>query len=93
MLFRSGSRAEERTEAARPASRVESLTGREIELLRLLHAGLSNQKLADALLLSVPTIKWHLHNVYEKLGVHDRPSAQLAIRRLQLADGGGPGQC
>ena len=59
-----------------PAERtVDALTSREIELLRLLHAGLSNQKLADALLVSVPTIKWHLHNVYSKLGVGSRGAA------------------
>lgn len=54
---------------------VDALTSREIELLRLLHAGLSNQKLADALLVSVPTVKWHLHNVYSKLGVGSRGAA------------------
>lgn len=61
---------------------VDALTSREIELLRLLHAGLSNQKLANALLVSVPTIKWHLHNVYSKLGVGSRGAAVAhAIKR------------
>lgn len=78
------SRAEEPAEAARPAHPIESLTGREIELLRLLHAGLSNQKLADTLLLSVPTIKWHLHNVYEKLGVGSRGAAVAAAIQMGL---------
>lgn len=77
-------RAEE-TASARPATdEVESLTGREIELLRLLHSGLNNQKLADALLVSVPTIKWHLHNVYSKLGVGSRGAAVAAALRLSL---------
>jgi ATP/maltotriose-dependent transcriptional regulator MalT len=69
---------------AAPAEAADSLTAREIELLRLLHAGLSNQKLADALLLSVPTIKWHLHNVYEKLGVGSRGAAVAAAVRRGL---------
>lgn len=63
---------------------VEALTAREIELLRLLHAGLTNQKLADALLVSVPTIKWHLHNVYSKLGVGNRGAALATALRLGL---------
>lgn len=63
---------------------VESLTSREIELLRLLQAGLTNQKMADALLVSVPTIKWHLHNIYSKLAVGSRGAAVAAAVRLAL---------
>ena len=71
-----------------PAERtVEALTPREIELLRLLHAGLSNQELADALLLSVPTIKWHLHNVYSKLGVGSRGAAVAHAIKSGLVSG------
>lgn len=79
-----GSRSEEPAEAARSSSSIEPLTGREIELLRLLHAGLSNQKLADTLLVSVPTIKWHLHNVYEKLGVGSRGAAVATAVQMGL---------
>ena len=68
-------------------------TTREREILFLVSRGLSTKRIAQTLRISPETAKWHTRNVYEKLGVHDRPSAQLAIRRLQLADGGGPGQC
>lgn len=69
------------------AGTVEALTSREIELLRLLHAGLSNQKLADALLVSVPTVKWHLHNVYSKLGVGSRGAAVAYAIKSGLIQG------
>lgn len=64
-------------------------TTREREILFLVSRGLSTKRIAQTLRISPETAKWHTRNVYEKLGVHDRPSAQLAIRRLQLADGGG----
>ena len=66
------------------AEPIETLTTREVELLRLLNAGLTNQKLADALLVSVPTVKWHLHNVYSKLGVGSRGAALAAAIRMGL---------
>ena len=67
---------------------ADALTAREIELLRLLHAGLRNQQLADTLLVSVPTIKWHLHNVYEKLGVGSRGAAVARAIQRGLIRGG-----
>ncbi|WP_022975973.1 LuxR C-terminal-related transcriptional regulator [Nevskia ramosa] len=63
-------------------------TTREREILFLVGRGLSTKRIAQTLRISPETAKWHTRNVYEKLGVHDRPSAQLAIRRLQLSDGG-----
>lgn len=79
--------AEDAPAVASPPSLVEPLTAREIELIRLLHAGLTNRKLADALLVSVPTVKWHLHNVYSKLGVGNRGAAlATALRMGLLAD-------
>ena len=54
---------------------VDALTRREIKLLRLLQSGMDNRRLAEALLLSESTIKWHLHNVYSKLGVRSRGEA------------------
>jgi len=77
-------RAEDAIAASQAASIVEPLTSREIELLRLLHAGLTNHELADALLVSVPTIKWHLHNVYSKLHVSSRGAAVATATRAGL---------
>lgn len=62
----------------------ESPTTREIEILALVEAGLSNQQLADRLAVSVATVKWHLHNLYAKLGVSSRSAALARARALNL---------
>ena len=59
-------------------------TSRELQLLALLEEGLSNEQVADRLCLSVPTVKWHLHNLYVKLGVRSRSAALARARTLQL---------
>ncbi len=51
------------------------LTAREVEVLRLLAAGHSNQDIADALFLSVGTVKVHITHVLAKLGVKSRSAA------------------
>ncbi len=53
----------------------EALSPRESEILRLVCQGLSNQEIARQLVLSVGTVKFHIHNIYGKLGVRDRPQA------------------
>lgn len=53
------------------------LTGREIEILKLLSAGLSNREIAFALDLADGTVKNHVSNVLAKLGVRDRTRAVL----------------
>jgi len=62
----------------------EHLTERELELLRLLAAGLSNEEIAARLFISVTTAKWHVRNVFDKLGVHSRTQAAARARELQL---------
>jgi LuxR family maltose regulon positive regulatory protein len=59
-------------------------TARELELLTLVEAGLSNQQLADRLSVSVATVKWHLYNLYAKLGVSSRSAALSRARALNL---------
>lgn len=65
-------------------------TTREREILFLLARDISTKRIAQTLRISPETAKWHTRNIYEKLGVHDRASAQLAVRRLQLS--GEPGR-
>lgn len=52
------------------------LTGREMEISVLLKDGIHTQEVADRLFISVHTLRTHLKNIYEKMGVHTR--AQLA---------------
>jgi LuxR family maltose regulon positive regulatory protein len=54
---------------------IEQLTWREIEVLRLLDARLSNQEIAGVLLISAETVKKHTSNIYQKLGVTGRREA------------------
>jgi LuxR family maltose regulon positive regulatory protein len=59
---------------------AEPLTEREIELLALIAAGLSNQDIALRLFISLPTVKWHTTNIYGKLGVRSRTQAVARAR-------------
>jgi LuxR family maltose regulon positive regulatory protein len=66
---------------AKSTALIETLTVREVKLLKLLQSGYDNRRLASALLLSQSTVKWHLHNVYSKLGVKSRGEAvALAVQ-------------
>jgi LuxR family maltose regulon positive regulatory protein len=66
------------------AALLETPTARELELLSLIEAGLSNQQLADRLSVSAATVKWHLYNLYAKLGVSSRSAALAKGRALGL---------
>jgi LuxR family maltose regulon positive regulatory protein len=72
------------TSSVQPGLLIEPLTGREAEVLRLLAAGLSNQEIAEKLVLSVGTIKTHTHNLYGKLGVQSRTRAIARAKELNL---------
>ena len=63
---------------------VESITHREQKVLSLIAAGLSNQEIADALIISIHTVKRHAHNIYGKLGVKRRTQAVVQARALAL---------
>lgn len=69
---------------AAPGEAVETLTTREIEILRHVGAGHDNRELARILLVSEPTVKWHLHNIYSKFGVRNRTAAVARARALAL---------
>jgi NarL family two-component system response regulator LiaR len=65
----------------RATSPAQDLTPRETELLQLMAQGLSNKEIAMALSLSENTVKYHLKNVLQKLGAHNRTEAAAhAIR-------------
>ena len=68
----------------RSPSNDELLTEREVEVLRLLAAGRSNQAIADELIVAVGTVKRHLNNIFGKLGVQTRLEAATRARDLDL---------
>ena len=53
----------------------DGLTAREIDVLRLLAAGKTNNEIAKALVLSVRTVERHISNIYGKIGAHSRVQA------------------
>jgi DNA-binding NarL/FixJ family response regulator len=76
----SRSRGRRRPSAPRRAA-TSAFTSREIVVLASVAKGLSNQEIADSLNVSLATVKFHLGNIYRKLGVSNRTAAaQWALR-------------
>ena len=69
------------TRESRPAH-TDDLTQRELEVLRLVAAGKTNAEIAQALSISVGTVKVHVERIIDKLGVSDR--TQAAVRAVEL---------
>jgi DNA-binding NarL/FixJ family response regulator len=69
---------EARTEPGMP----DPLTGRELDVLRLIAAGNTNREIATRLIVAVGTVKVHVEHILQKLGVHDRTEA--AVRAVEL---------
>jgi LuxR family maltose regulon positive regulatory protein len=67
-----------------PGDLVEPLSVREIEVLQYISQGLTNQEIAQELILSLYTVKSHARNIYSKLGVKNRTEAVARARLLGL---------
>jgi DNA-binding NarL/FixJ family response regulator len=63
---------------------VECLTKRETEIVALIEGGLSNKEIAVRLQIEVSTVKNHVHNVLDKLQLHDRRSAARYVKAQGL---------
>jgi LuxR family maltose regulon positive regulatory protein len=63
---------------------LDPLSDREYEVLNLLVAGLTNPEIADQLVISVGTVKTHVHNIYSKLDVRNRAEAISRAAKLKL---------
>jgi predicted ATPase/DNA-binding NarL/FixJ family response regulator len=62
----------------------ETMSERELEVLKLAAAGLSNREIAERLFVTVGTVKKHLNNIFGKLGVERRTQAVIRARELNL---------
>jgi DNA-binding NarL/FixJ family response regulator len=60
---------------ARPSPELQDLTQRELEVLRLVGRGLSNDEIAQELIIGEGTVKTHVGRIFDKLRVRDRPAA------------------
>jgi LuxR family maltose regulon positive regulatory protein len=65
-------------------SLIEPLSERELQVLRLICEGKSNQEIADELVIALDTVKRHANNLYGKLGVKRRAQAIIEARKLRL---------
>jgi ATP/maltotriose-dependent transcriptional regulator MalT len=70
--------------AATPPGLAEPLTGRELEVLRLIAAGKPNQRIAHDLVVALDTVKKHVTHILGKLGAANRTEAAARARQLGL---------
>jgi len=60
------------------------MTEQELRVLKLIISGLSNQEIANELVITLGTAKWHVHNVLQKLGVESRAQAIVRAQEINL---------
>ena len=69
-----------------PKEFYDGLTNREIEILKLLASGMANKQIAFRLKISEKTVRNHVSNTYEKLGIYDRSQAVLYAVKKGLVE-------
>jgi LuxR family maltose regulon positive regulatory protein len=79
-----GAAAQTRRAAAAPPGMAEPLTDRELEVLRLIAAGRSNQRIAHDLVVALDTVKKHVTHILGKLGAANRTEAVARARQFGL---------
>lgn len=68
------------------ATKITALTIKERRTLRLLSQGFSNRAIADATGVTVPTVKFHVSNIFSKIGIKNRVEATLAANKYLLEE-------
>jgi two-component system, NarL family, nitrate/nitrite response regulator NarL len=71
------------TPAARHPSAIAHITGREMEILRLMQQGLPNKMISRELGIELSTVKNHVHSILAKLGAHNRGEAISLLYRYE----------
>jgi DNA-binding NarL/FixJ family response regulator len=74
------------TGASTPKEFYDGLTNREVEILKMLANGMANKQIAYRLKISEKTVRNHVSNMYEKLGIYDRSQAVLYAVRKGLVE-------
>ena len=74
------------TGSTTPKEFYDGLTNREIEILKLLANGMANKQIAYRLKISEKTVRNHVSNTYEKLGIYDRSQAVLYAVKKGLVE-------
>src|SRR5690606_41484458 len=67
--------------------RPTALTERELDILRLVADGLTNQQIADQLVITVGTVRWYTKQIFGTLNVHNRTHAVAQARALGILSG------
>jgi DNA-binding CsgD family transcriptional regulator len=75
------------TRRRRDPSKIDELTPQELHVALLLATGRTTREIAAALFLSPKTVEYHLHHVYQKLGVHSREELEQALARSARPEG------
>jgi len=70
--------------AESPAQQLDELTGREVEVLRLIATGATNREIAEVLVISEGTVKNHVSHILSRLGLRDRTQAAIYARERHL---------
>ena len=76
--------AEDKASGTGAEALVEPLSQREVEVLRLIHEGLSNKAIAQQMSVAPTTVKAHIRNLYGKLAVSSRTAALARARELDI---------
>ena len=74
------------TGTSTPKEFYDGLTAREVEILKLLATGKANKQIAYHLKISEKTVRNHISNIYDKLGIYDRAQAVLYAVRKGLVE-------